>query len=95
MRLRAAGSRPRGRFYFVFQTTWDAAGARGHRRRRSCTLHGRVDAKMREGRPDPFLTVYEVAHEAGGVSPVFTTSFGHHPSPTTGEITDGYMDCPT
>lgn len=54
---------PQGRFYFVFQTTWDArvqaaiAAAGLH-------LYARADATMREGRPDPFLTVYEV-----GLSP--------------------------
>ena len=46
---------PGGRFYFVFQTTWDlrcleAIAAHG------LHLHGRVDAKMREiiGRDSPF-----------------------------------------
>jgi tRNA1(Val) A37 N6-methylase TrmN6 len=78
---------PGGRFYFVFQTTWDERvleaieAAKLH-------LHGRVDAKMRESRPDPFLTVYEVAPEAAE-GPVYSTSVTIRTD--EGEITEGYM----
>ncbi|MEM6993137.1 MAG: methyltransferase domain-containing protein [Myxococcota bacterium] len=56
-RLLSAG----GRFVFVFQTEWDeralaAVDTAG------LHVHARVDAKMREDRVGPFLTVYEVGH---------------------------------
>ncbi|MBL4683877.1 MAG: SAM-dependent methyltransferase [Nannocystaceae bacterium] len=78
---------PTGRFYFVFQTTWnqrvlDAVAAAG------LHLYARVDAKMREGRPDPFLTVYEVGLRASA-APV--ASFEVTIRTADGEITEEYM----
>lgn len=52
-----------GRFYLVFQTTWDARVlAAAH----SAGLHvtARADLRMRQDRPAPFLTVYEFQRHA-------------------------------
>lgn len=78
---------PSGRFYFVFQTTWDqrvldAIAAAG------LHLYARVDAKMREGRADPFLTVYEVGRR---VSAAPVERFEVTIRTADGEITEGYM----
>jgi tRNA1(Val) A37 N6-methylase TrmN6 len=77
---------PKGRFYFVFQTTWDARVLAGIEAA-GLALHARVDAKMREGRPDPFLTVYEVALES---APSQLESFEVTIRTRDGEITPGY-----
>lgn len=78
---------PGGRFYFVFQTTWDQRVLDGIHAA-GLHLHARVDAKMREGRPDPFLTVYEVALETCGGE---VESFELTIRSADGEITEGYM----
>lgn len=55
---------PDGRFYFVFQTEWDARVLEALRDA-GLSLRARVDAKMREDRDGPFLTVYETARHPG------------------------------
>lgn len=75
-----------GRFYFVFQSTWDAR-VQAALRSAGLVLSARLDAKMRVDRDQDFLTVYEASLRRTTPRP---EAFGVAIRDQNGAITPGY-----